>query len=75
MLDDTLNNPELIEHRVRERAFALWQEAGCPDGRADEFWHRARDVELGLNMPAEAQIDAAGDDSFPASDPTNFAAF
>lgn len=75
MPDDTLNNAELIEHRVRERAFSMWQEAGCPEGRADEFWHRARDVELGLRLPAETQIDQAGEDSFPASDPTNFASF
>ncbi len=26
---------------VRERAYDLWQQEGCLDGQADEFWHRA----------------------------------
>jgi len=27
------------EDRVRERAYHLWEDAGRPDGRDDEFWH------------------------------------
>ncbi|HLK70766.1 MAG TPA: DUF2934 domain-containing protein [Steroidobacteraceae bacterium] len=30
------------EQMVRERAYALWEQAGRPDGRENEFWHRAR---------------------------------
>jgi hypothetical protein len=30
------------DQTIRERAYHLWQEAGCPDGQADEFWDRAR---------------------------------
>ena len=26
---------------IRDRAYALWVEAGSPDHRDDEFWHRA----------------------------------
>ena len=33
------NGPEIQE--IRERAFELWCERGCPDGSADEDWHRA----------------------------------
>jgi len=29
------------DERVRERAYFLWREAGCPEGRAEEFWRRA----------------------------------
>jgi len=29
------------EQQVRERAHRLWEEAGCPQGRDDEFWHEA----------------------------------
>jgi hypothetical protein len=36
---------DTFEARVRERAFALWQEAGCPENRADEFSQRAREIE------------------------------
>lgn len=27
--------------RIRERAYALWEEEGCPSGRAEHHWHRA----------------------------------
>ncbi len=29
------------EERVRTRAYFLWLEAGCPEGREDEFWAQA----------------------------------
>lgn len=29
------------EERVRQRAEQLWDEAGRPPGRDEEFWHRA----------------------------------
>ncbi|MBL6079549.1 DUF2934 domain-containing protein [Belnapia sp. T18] len=31
------------EDAIRHWAHALWEEAGCPEGRAEEFWHRARE--------------------------------
>ena len=55
-----------LEQRVRERAYALWEQAGSPEDRQDEFWHQAR-----------AEIEGSGDrnivreeseQSFPASD-------
>jgi hypothetical protein len=30
------------EERIRHRAYELWQEAGRPVGRAEEFWRLAR---------------------------------
>ena len=30
------------EHRVRERAYKLWNEAGQPKGRDEEFWYEAQ---------------------------------
>jgi hypothetical protein len=33
-----------FEERVRARAFRLWQEEGCPEGRADVHWDRAREL-------------------------------
>jgi hypothetical protein len=63
-----------LEQKCRERAYALWEAAGAPEGREAEFWFKARD-EL---IPPEArrretnhEIDEAGMDSFPASDPVN----
>jgi hypothetical protein len=31
-----------LETRIRERAYTLWEEDGRPEGRADEYWERAR---------------------------------
>jgi hypothetical protein len=30
------------EHMIREQAYELWDHAGRPDGRSDEFWFAAR---------------------------------
>jgi hypothetical protein len=32
---------ETLEHRIRERAYHLWEASGRPSGRDVEFWHRA----------------------------------
>jgi hypothetical protein len=29
------------DDEIRERAYYLWLEAGCPDDSAEEFWARA----------------------------------
>ena len=29
------------EQRIRERAYRLWEQEGCPDGREHEHWHQA----------------------------------
>ena len=29
------------ENDIRDRAYALWVEAGSPEGRDEEFWHQA----------------------------------
>ena len=31
-----------LERRIREKAYALWDKDGRPEGRADEYWERAR---------------------------------
>ncbi len=40
------------EETIRRRAYQLWEQAGCPEGRSDEFWHAAR-----------AEIEGEGDDT------------
>ena len=41
-----------IEEAIRRRAYELWEHAGMPDGRSDEFWHAAR-LELGAKETME----------------------
>src|SRR5215467_10537421 len=33
-----------FEDRVRERAYRLWVEEGCPEGRSDAHWDKAREL-------------------------------
>jgi len=34
-----MTNPS--EHEIRARAHELWEQAGKPDGREEEFWQQA----------------------------------
>ena len=34
-----------LEGQIRERAYFLWQKAGCPDNEADGFWQRACEIQ------------------------------
>ena len=43
-----------IEEAIRRRAYELWEHAGRPDGRSDEFWHAARRE---LDPEVEVTID------------------
>jgi hypothetical protein len=36
------NRPIPTDQVVRERAYLLWEQAGCPEGRTDDFWHLAQ---------------------------------
>ena len=48
-----------IEEDIRRRAYELWELAGMPEGRSDEFWHEARS-ELGAEETMEEKIDELG---------------
>ena len=50
-----LDKLDVFETRVRERAFRLWEEAGCPDNSADEFWHRGYGVCSNTTQTADAR--------------------
>jgi hypothetical protein len=67
-VSDAQDDPE---RRTRERAYALWERAGRPDGRADEFWQQARaeEARAAATAAAEERIDEEARESFPASEP------
>jgi hypothetical protein len=33
-----------LEQRIQARAYLLWEAEGRPEGRAEEYWHRAREL-------------------------------
>lgn len=59
--------------KIRERAYAIWEGEGRPEGGAERHWTRAEDELRAEDRPDrprdEAAVDATVDDSFPASDP------
>lgn len=48
-----------VEHRIRERAYQIWQENGCPDGSDHEHWFLA-EQEVAVAVPAKAGGKANG---------------
>ena len=58
-----------LEQRIRVRAFHLWENAGYPEGKDEEFWMKARELELGLTQPAEIE------EVPPMANPATFAGF
>ena len=49
------------EDHIQRRAYQLWEEAGRPEGRSDDFWHAAR-----AEIADEKAPDAA--DAIPQGD-------
>ena len=47
-----------IEKVIRELAYELWEQAGRPDGRSDEFWFAARSEFERREETGEAQFGA-----------------
>jgi hypothetical protein len=41
-----------MEEEIRTRAHQLWEQAGKPEGREDEFWHQA-EKELAQGVTAD----------------------
>ena len=60
-----------IEEAVRRRAYELWEQAGQPEGRSEEFWFAAT-AELERKPPTfEEKVDALPP---PIVEPPKFAA-
>jgi len=41
---DDPQNLEGFQEAVRDTAYFLWEEAGRPEGRSDEFWYKALEI-------------------------------
>jgi hypothetical protein len=55
MSDNPLQDTPEREQRIRERAYHLWEDDGCPAGREQEFWERAREL-IGMEDSAGAAL-------------------
>jgi hypothetical protein len=43
-MSDSSTAPDEMQRKIRERAYQLWESEGSPEGRADEYWHRAQEL-------------------------------
>jgi hypothetical protein len=57
-----------FEQLIRERAYQLWEQAGCVDGRAEEHWHAARQ-ELMAGQEAQPVVNSVPPAEPAASEP------
>jgi hypothetical protein len=49
-----------IEDTVRRRAYELWEQAGQPEGRSEEFWFEAIAELEGKSPTFEERVEALG---------------
>ncbi len=59
-----------IEETVRRRAYELWEQAGQPEGRSEEFWFEAIAELEGKSPTFEERVAALGP---PIVEPPGFA--
>jgi hypothetical protein len=52
------------EETIRTRAYALWEQAGRPDGLDQEFWHRAE-----RELAEQSRLDSSEQDTDPRLPP------
>lgn len=51
-----------VQQRIRDRAYAIWVEEGCPHGRDTDHWLQAeRDIAVSLTDTAPAALATAMD--------------
>jgi hypothetical protein len=56
MADNPLDDADPArQQRIRERAYALWEADGRPEGRDLEYWERAREL-IGMEEHAQAGL-------------------
>jgi hypothetical protein len=49
--ENPLDPSEEHLQRIRERAYHLWESEGRPEGRAEEYWERARELDAIQSSP------------------------
>jgi hypothetical protein len=54
---------ENLEQAIRERAYCLWEESGCPDGNAEEHWLAAQREILRDSLGTFARVSVTEPDA------------
>ena len=53
---------EVDNDKIRDRAYALWEQAGAPEGEGDRYWHQA-ERELAEEGGSSADHSLSGADN------------
>ncbi len=61
----------VLDERIKQRAYEIWESEGRPDGKDEEHWHRAAaeirgETAVGGEAPNPAPNPTAGDAAKPA---------
>jgi DnaJ-class molecular chaperone len=61
-----------LHERIKQRAYALWEQEGRPEGQSEKHWHQAETEVAGVNGGAEASpgTPGAGEHICPACEGT-----
>lgn len=54
-----MQHPAPIHQTIAERAYALWQQAGQPGGRDEEFWLQAEAELTATSKPSATPLNPA----------------
>jgi hypothetical protein len=52
-----------LEQAIRERAYSIWIESGCPDGSAEEHWLAAQREVLSASLVTFARVSITEPDA------------
>jgi hypothetical protein len=52
-----------LEQAIRERAYHLWVDSGCPDGSAEDHWLAAQREVLSAALGTFATVSVTGPDA------------
>ncbi len=60
--------------RIRQRAYQIWLEEGCPEGRALDHWEMARElIAIEDSQRSITKPNPAANDALPGSEPVESA--
>ena len=53
-----MDHDKEAEQSIRERAYQIWLDEGCPDGRHEEHWRQAKaELVSGTSPPLQPDTD------------------
>ncbi|MGA7817877.1 DUF2934 domain-containing protein [Caballeronia sp.] len=50
----------LNEDEIRAKAYELWEKAGCPEGRAEDYWAQAQMILSGGAASDASEFEPSG---------------